>query len=382
MSSNTIFISYSRKDADFVSKFTKKLREAGANLWLDKQIKPGGLWDDSIESALESCQDIILIMSKNSVESGNVMDEISYALEERKRVIPVKIEECDVPFRLRRIQHIDYYLDEEKSMDLLINTLDQNSFKSSEAKKLASKKSSVEIQQEKVQEKVQEKPKPEKQAIQNKPKKKKGTLKYIIGALVLILGIYFMSGNSDDTVVDETNNNIPVVTDAEDWDRIKESIKIEDFQNHLKKFPEGSHINQANLLISMLQSVADEEKEWYAAVANNTANDFLNYIMNYRKKGIFYTDAVKTLDNFFTSSGFVQFSSSTGEMYFSVFESTNNNIPQVNDLIFSTTPRNIHAEPYGTVGFNSTIYTTSKDEVFKIKSVEKSGNAYWVQVTF
>lgn len=39
------------------------------------------------------------------------MDEVSYALEEGKKVIPVLLSDCDTPFRLRRLQRIDFTAD-------------------------------------------------------------------------------------------------------------------------------------------------------------------------------------------------------------------------------------------------------------------------------
>ncbi|MFK5957636.1 MAG: toll/interleukin-1 receptor domain-containing protein [Lutibacter sp.] len=387
MSSNTIFISYSRKDTDFVSKFTKNLREAGANLWLDKQIKPGGHWDTSIESALETCQDVILILSNNSVKSNNVMDEISYALEENKRVIPIKIEDCDIPFRLRRIQHIDYYLDEKKSTEVLLNALNLNSITKEVKKETVIEKSAPDLQKNKVKDSIKTVAKIETadKEIGNESKKKKSYLKYVIGSFIVILAIYFVATSSsdinDDT--DDTNEEtIAMATDSEDWDLIKESIKIEDFKNHLNTYSECAHVNDANGIIKALQEVAYEEAEWYRAIDKNTSIDYLNYLMDFKKEAIFYKEALNKLDVFFVSDGFVQFSSSTGELYFSIFEPNNENIPEVNDLIFANSQRNIHKGPYGTPGFNFNIHTTSKDEVFKVKDVKMSGSSYWVEVIF
>ena len=44
-----------------------------------------------------------VVLSPRSVTSQNVMDEVSYALEEGKRVVPIVCEDCKVPFRLRRV---------------------------------------------------------------------------------------------------------------------------------------------------------------------------------------------------------------------------------------------------------------------------------------
>jgi hypothetical protein len=399
MSSNTIFISYSRKDADFVAKFTQSLREAGATLWLDKQIRPGGHWDASIELALETCQDVILIMSKNSVESGNVMDEISYALEERKRVIPIKIEECDVPFRLRRIQHIDYYLNEENSMKLLLSTLDIKPPKPVDSQSIITPKSDIEIKKEpekafnekkeqvKTVEKKNIEEKKEPLTNSNAPKKKSNVLLYSIGVAVIAAGAFFITQmgseidkeDKEDIIIDEP---IAVVTDADDYAKIGESIEISDYETHLANFPNCEHSNEINLILNELRAVQNEENEYNDAIAQNSSTSILNYLMKYKKNAIFYDNALIELDRYFTKTGFVQFSASNGELYFTIFEDETGFTPEVNDLIFARTQRFIHKGPYGSPGFGNKIHSTSKDEVFKVTDVQQSGTAYWIQVSF
>lgn len=121
---DTIFFSYSRDDSEFVLTLAKNLRQSGANIWLDQlDIKPGTRWDKSIEAALKNSSTLLVILSKNSVESTNVMDEVSFALEENKTVVPVLLEECDIPFRLRRLQFADFSKDQSKGLKTLAEAL-------------------------------------------------------------------------------------------------------------------------------------------------------------------------------------------------------------------------------------------------------------------
>ena len=103
-----VFFSYAREDGDFVLQLARELRGAGVDLWLDQlDIKPGDKWDRAVERALERCEHLVVVLSQAAVDSPNVMDEVSFALEEGKQVVPVLKEECKIPFRLRRVQHID-----------------------------------------------------------------------------------------------------------------------------------------------------------------------------------------------------------------------------------------------------------------------------------
>ena len=106
---NKAFFSYARKDAGFVLKVASELRADGRALWLDQlDIPKGARWDESVEAALKECWCLVVVLSPASAVSSNVQDEVSYALEEGKRVIPLLLGPCAVPFRLRRIQYIDF----------------------------------------------------------------------------------------------------------------------------------------------------------------------------------------------------------------------------------------------------------------------------------
>jgi TIR domain len=127
MSSKHIFFSYSRDNSEFVLDLAKKLRAEGRNVWLDQlDIETGERWDRSIEEALEKADVLLVVLSKTSVDSNNVMDEVSFALEEGKRVLPVLFEDCDIPFRLRRLQFADFTTDVDSGMETLFRALDMD----------------------------------------------------------------------------------------------------------------------------------------------------------------------------------------------------------------------------------------------------------------
>ena len=103
------FLSYCRTDVDFANKLAKDLKAGGASIWLDTMdIRPGAVWDDAIEEALAECSQLLVILSETSVNSKNVRDEVSFALDKQKAVIPLLYRNCEIPLRLRRLQHIDF----------------------------------------------------------------------------------------------------------------------------------------------------------------------------------------------------------------------------------------------------------------------------------
>ncbi|HKH59232.1 MAG TPA: TonB family protein [Flavitalea sp.] len=128
MEPGTIFFSYSRKDAEsFAFKLANDLRAAGAKVWIDQlDIPPGKNWDEEIEKALNASKYILFIASEKSVSSQNVLNEIYYAVDENKIVIPIKIDDCAIPFRIRRFQYIDFTGNYDSAFDRLVKYLEAN----------------------------------------------------------------------------------------------------------------------------------------------------------------------------------------------------------------------------------------------------------------
>jgi len=122
--SSTTFLSYSRDDSGFVVNLARDLKAAGAVIWMDKlDIAPGRRWDGAIQDALASCTRLLLVLSPSSVASTNVLDEVNFALENQKTVIPVLYVDCEVPFRLRRLQYVDLKSDYDRGFQELLRTL-------------------------------------------------------------------------------------------------------------------------------------------------------------------------------------------------------------------------------------------------------------------
>lgn len=104
-----LFLSYAREDGQFALNLAKDLRAAGSNLWVDQlDIRFGDPWDSAVEEALDACGGMLLILSPEAVASDNVKAEVNYAFEEKKRIVMVVVRDCKIPFRLRRLQYINF----------------------------------------------------------------------------------------------------------------------------------------------------------------------------------------------------------------------------------------------------------------------------------
>jgi TIR domain len=120
----TAFFSYSRDDSEFALRLAADLKAAGANVWLDQlDIAPGQRWARAVQDALNNCHRFLVILSPASVSSTNVEDEVAFALEEHKTVIPVLYRDCKVPFQLRPFQYIDFRTDYARGLRALLKVL-------------------------------------------------------------------------------------------------------------------------------------------------------------------------------------------------------------------------------------------------------------------
>ena len=118
------FFSYSRNDSEFVIRLANDLKQQGLDVWLDQlDILPGSRWDAAVETALNESQGMLVVLSDSSVKSNNVLDEVSYAINKGKKVIPLLFDECEVPFRIARFQHVDFTKNYNTGLQVLIRAL-------------------------------------------------------------------------------------------------------------------------------------------------------------------------------------------------------------------------------------------------------------------
>ena len=108
-----IFISYSRKDIDFVRKLADDLETAGYDVWWDiTDLQGGDDWVKTIPQAISSSQYFIVVLTPNSVESEWVRKEYTQALSLRKKIIPILFVPCEMPFALNTINFVNFAVGE------------------------------------------------------------------------------------------------------------------------------------------------------------------------------------------------------------------------------------------------------------------------------
>lgn len=121
-----IFISYSRIDKAFAQRLADDLTKREYKVWLDlKNIASGANWDLEVQRGLDNSDTMLVLLSPSSSASQNVADEWSYFAEKGKRIIPLMIQPCDVPFRLSRRQRVDFVQSYDQGLTDLLRALNE-----------------------------------------------------------------------------------------------------------------------------------------------------------------------------------------------------------------------------------------------------------------
>ena len=124
-----VFISYSRENQQEVIKLVEYLRAQDVAVWMDESdIHGATMWTKEIVEAIRACSVFILAISRHSTGSKNVVKELALASEREKIILPIYLEQCDIPetmeYQLAGIQNIALYtLDKGKAYEFVHQTI-------------------------------------------------------------------------------------------------------------------------------------------------------------------------------------------------------------------------------------------------------------------
>jgi TIR domain-containing protein/carboxypeptidase family protein len=125
-----IFLCHSSDDKTSIQELYKRLCDDGFKPWLDEEdLLPGQNWHQAIMRAVRDSDVVVVCLSRNSVNKrGYVQKEIKLALdvadeqpEDTIFIIPLKLEECDVPTRLKQWHWVNLF--EDRGYERLITAL-------------------------------------------------------------------------------------------------------------------------------------------------------------------------------------------------------------------------------------------------------------------
>ena len=101
-----VFLSYDRDDTAKARPVASALEKAGHSVWWDLHVRGGAQFSKVIEEALKAADAVVVLWSRNSIESPWVRDEAG-AGRDRGILIPVSLDGAEPPLGFRQFQTID-----------------------------------------------------------------------------------------------------------------------------------------------------------------------------------------------------------------------------------------------------------------------------------
>ncbi len=124
-----IFISYSHADKAFVNKLASNLVKHDAHVWVDTwELNVGDSILNRAQEAIRDSSALLIVLSKASVASEWCKKELSAGLmreldEKRVVVLPVLVEDCEIPVFLREKMYADFRKDFKTGLKALVEAV-------------------------------------------------------------------------------------------------------------------------------------------------------------------------------------------------------------------------------------------------------------------
>lgn len=122
----SVFISYSSQDKAIATRIARDLDKHGVRVWLDTyELLPGDSLVEKITQGVQTSDYLLVILSRSSVQSQWVQREIGIAYQRNReastlRVIPVLIDDSDVPVNLAETVYVDLRLGYEEGLARIV----------------------------------------------------------------------------------------------------------------------------------------------------------------------------------------------------------------------------------------------------------------------
>ncbi len=116
-----VFISYSSKNKTIADAVCNRLESANIKCWYaPRDIAPGEDWEDAIINAIKGARIFILIYTKDSNASKQVLNEVANASHANCVLLPFRVDDCDMSPKL------SYYLTSVHWMDAMTPPLENS----------------------------------------------------------------------------------------------------------------------------------------------------------------------------------------------------------------------------------------------------------------
>jgi WD40 repeat protein len=100
-----VFISYSRRDSNFVTQLADELRRREKDVWVDVEgLRDAEVFPEALRRAIEGSDAFVFVISPDSVRSTFCEEEVSHASNLNKRIVPLALHavpDAEIPEQIR-----------------------------------------------------------------------------------------------------------------------------------------------------------------------------------------------------------------------------------------------------------------------------------------
>jgi hypothetical protein len=127
-----VFISYAKKDSRALAADLEARISAMPNFsaWMDNELTPAGSWSAQISNEIDRCDYFLVLLSPDvnrpkteTQDTSFVLNEIAYAIAQRKTILVAMVSQTKVPLELADEQYIDFTQDVELGSQKLLSYL-------------------------------------------------------------------------------------------------------------------------------------------------------------------------------------------------------------------------------------------------------------------
>ena len=127
-----VFISYAHKDRLSVMPVLRTLQLAKCRVWYDDGIRAGDNWRTTLATKIQSenCAAFILFSSREAVNSPFVVEELDIAMDHRKNIITIRMDEAIFSHKVNKVLEQLQYLsiDDLRLEEKLIDGIPDSAF--------------------------------------------------------------------------------------------------------------------------------------------------------------------------------------------------------------------------------------------------------------
>lgn len=107
-------VSYSHKDQQYADMIVAILEKNNIKCWIDyRDATPGADYAGSIVRAIKHSDFVVVVLSSNSIDSPQVLNEINSAVNNEVIIIPFKIDEATLN------DNFEYYIGKTHWLDAI-----------------------------------------------------------------------------------------------------------------------------------------------------------------------------------------------------------------------------------------------------------------------